>query len=100
MVDLCPKELAVMLAIAKSPHGASLDTIASRMGYRPARSGRLAIRKKLRAIMTKHGEMENASHYGESGKYIGRLTPRDQWDNEKWFLTTAGRAAITAGNRK
>lgn len=85
-----PRQVQVLAAIARHTNGqASLDRIAAALGYRPARSGRLAVRSTLRALL-RIGRQES-NWYGESGTYVTRLPPQDQWDSELWCLTKASR---------
>jgi hypothetical protein len=88
--DLTERDLQVLRAMARSDGGISLDTIAARMGYRPARSGRVAVAGTLRSMLKRHGSQDGL--YGTDSK----LPPRDQWDCSKWALTKEGRAAIVA----
>lgn len=89
MSELNERELKIMRAIAGFGSGASIDAIASKLGYRPARSGRLAVVSSLNSMLRRHGGVTHGP-YGTDGKYIGRLPPRDQWDHSRWFLTDAG----------
>lgn len=89
-LDFSERELKLLRSIGKSLRG--LDDIAHKMGYRPARSGRLAVKKTLMAMAKRHGFTNNA--YGMDSKYVVRLPPRDQWDHERWALTTEGKLAL------
>lgn len=88
---LSERELKVMRAVAHFPHGASLDDISARCGYRPARSGRLAVRKVLRSLLLRNDSEYQRGYHGECGGFVGRMPPKDQWDCEKWFLTDAAK---------
>ncbi|MGY3581375.1 hypothetical protein ACVIGB_000556 [Bradyrhizobium sp. USDA 4341] len=95
--DLTERDLQVLKAMARSHGGISLDTIAARMGYQPARSGRVAVAGTLRSMLKRHGSQDGL--YGTDSKYIIRLPPRDQWDCSKWALTNEGRAVIAAAEQ-
>lgn len=61
-------------AIAKGLNGIrGADSIARALGYRPARSGRLAVSSSLRAM--------------QRAGLVGRIPPEDQWDHARYFLT-------------
>lgn len=89
--DLTARELKLLRCIGKSLIG--LDEISHRMGYRPARSGRLAVKKTLMSMAHRHGFTNGA--YGMDSKYVVRLPPRDQWDHEKWALTSEGKHRVS-----
>lgn len=55
----------------------SADTIAHIMGYRPARHGRLAVTRMLRALLEPGKDV---------GPYVVRLPGRDQWSPATWSL--------------
>ena len=88
--DLTARELKLLRCIGKSLLG--LDDIAHKMGYRPARSGRLAVKKTLMAMVNRHGFTTGA--YGMDSKLVVRLPPRDQWDHERWALTSEGKLVV------
>lgn len=94
MQKLTDRELQVFKAMARSPHGSRLTTIAYRMGYRPAQAGQLPVRSTLIACMKRHGDIDEPNRYGECGRYVGRIPPQHQWDAETWFLTDAARTLI------
>lgn len=72
------RALAVLL---KAEQALSTDTIASRMGYRPARSGRLAVNRVLRLQL----------HEGKDvGVYVHRLVPLAEWGITKWAMHPEG----------
>lgn len=87
------RELKVMRAIARFETSAGLEEIARVMGYRPARRGVLAVNRTLRILMKKDGE-SHVSQYGESGRYVGRLPPRDRWGVARWFLTDEAKEMV------
>lgn len=95
--DLTERDLQVMKAMVRGHGGLSLDTIAARMGYRPARSGRIAVAGTLRSMLKRHGSRDGL--YGSDSKYIIRVAPRDQWDCSRWALTNEGRAVIAAAEQ-
>lgn len=77
------RSINVLLAIQNGLNGqAGADFIASQLGYRPARSGRLAVTGTLRKL--------------ERQNIVGRLPPRDQWGHAVWFLMPKGKASLTA----
>jgi hypothetical protein len=59
---------------------ATAETIAGRLGYRPASSGRLAVTSALRPLL------DPESREGASGKYIYRTAPQDRWGSARWGL--------------
>jgi hypothetical protein len=62
----------------------STDRIASRLGYRPAREGRLSVSSSLHAMMR--------------AGFVGRIPPQDRWDHVSWFLTKAGKAEVNSAS--
>jgi DNA-binding MarR family transcriptional regulator len=80
-VELDERGIAILISVSRGLNGhARADDIAHRMGYRPARSGRLAVTGTLRKL--------------EGGGLIGRSAPRDQWSAASWFLTPKARALL------
>ena len=94
--ELRDDEIDLMRAIAKSDFSASADAIALRLGYRPARSGRLAVTARLRSLMRRHEGKQETSQFGECGRYVGRIPPKDRWGHARWFVTKEGQAMLTA----
>lgn len=74
------RQMQVAGILAKAIMSVEADTIAAHMGYKPARSGRLAVSKTLRAM--------------ECAGIVFRSPPRDRWDRASWGLTGEGRAAL------
>ncbi len=73
-LELDERGIAILISVSRGLNGnARADDIAHRMGYRPARSGRLAVTGTLRKL-----EVEG---------FISRSAPRDQWSAASWFLT-------------
>lgn len=90
-MKLSPRDIQVMKIIADSPNAqAHADEIARRMGYKPARRGRLAVSATLSRLL---GEPTHGM-YGADGLYVGRIPPQDQWGCAIWFLMPAGRSAV------
>lgn len=80
------RQRAILGAMARSSNGQSgADAIAARLGYRPARSGRLAVSSTLRRMV----DPETGC-----GLFVVRLPPADRWDHATWCITDAGRAAL------
>lgn len=80
-MDLSERQIAIMRAISGGLNGiTSADRISAKLGYRPARSGRLAVSASLRALM--------------KAGVVGRIPPEDQWDHADYFLTPSGREAL------
>jgi len=67
------------LARLLNESGSATD-IAQVMGYRPPRSGRLAVTSALRALL------DPATHLGASGFYVGRTVGDGQWATACWHL--------------
>ncbi len=68
------RDVRILLAIAAGLNGQlRADDVAHRVGYRPARTGRLAVSGTLRKL--------------ERKGLVGRIAPRDQWSTATWFLT-------------
>lgn len=63
---------AIEEILRATPMPRSTDEIAWRMGYRPARKGRLAVTSSLRA-MERRGD-------------VFRLPPRDRWSIPYWGM--------------
>lgn len=80
------RQRRILAAIARGLNGHSgADEIAGRIGYRPARSGRLAVSAMLRRMV----DPETGC-----GPFVVRLPPADRWGHATWCITDAGRAAI------
>lgn len=79
--ELDERGVAILIAVGRGLNGqASADDVASRMKYRPARSGRLAVTGTLRKL--------------ERDGYAGRIAPRDQWSSATWFLMPKGKELL------
>lgn len=78
---LSDREKRILFAIAKGLNGQnSAQGVAYHLGYRPARSGTLAVTKTLRSL--------------EARGVVGRIPPRDQWSCAYWFLTSIGKKLV------
>lgn len=72
------RDHAVLAAIRRGRNGqASTDTIAARLGYKPACDGRLAVSSTLRSL--------------ERRGLVWRIPPRDRWGHAVW----SAQAAVT-----
>lgn len=70
-----------LAVLAKADRALSTDTIASRMGYRPAIKGRLAVNRVLTLQL----------HEGKDvGVYAHRLVPMAEWGITKWAMHPEG----------
>jgi hypothetical protein len=67
--------------MAPFQYAKSADDIAAKAGYRPARSGRLAVTSALRPLLRE-----------DNSGLVFRVPPRDRWDHARWGLTSAGKA--------
>lgn len=67
------RQMSIARAIAAAPNGVTnAESIAHRIGFRPARSGILSVTSSLRAM--------------ERAGLVGRIPPQDQWCVAKWCL--------------
>lgn len=81
-IELNERQVAILRNIAAGLNGImSADRIAYRLGYKPARSGRLAVSSTLKVLMKK--------------ELVGRIPPEDQWSHADYFLKPGGKAALT-----
>jgi hypothetical protein len=75
------RQRAIMATIKRARNGIlGADRIAGVLGYKPARSGRLAVSSSLRAL--------------QRAGLVGRIPPEDQWDHADYFLTDDGKAEL------
>jgi hypothetical protein len=80
-IELDERSIGILIAVSRGLNGqASADHVASRMKYRPARSGRLAVTGTLRKL--------------ERDGFVGRIPPRDQWSTATWFLMPKGKEIL------
>lgn len=70
---LTERETRIVAIIKRSKIGVlGADRIALHLGYRPPRSGRLAVSSTIRSLMRKG--------------VVGRIPPEDQWDHATYFI--------------
>jgi Fe2+ or Zn2+ uptake regulation protein len=82
-MEITERQKSIAQAISKGLNGiTSADRIAARLGYRPARTGRLAVTKTLRSM--------------EAAGLVHRLPPKDQWDHADWALSDEGKKLTTS----
>lgn len=73
--------IGILRAISESRNGIkSADGVAAFLGYRPARTGRLAVSSSLRSL--------------QRAGLVGRIPPQDRWDHADYFLTDDGEAEL------
>lgn len=78
---LTPRQIQVMVAVSRCLNGiGNTSEVAARMGYRPARSGQLAVTATLRKL--------------EKEGLVNRLPPSDRWAQASWSLRAEGREAL------
>lgn len=79
-----PRHRAIASTLAALPNGqGTAQDVAHKLGYRPARTGIVAVSATLRAM--------------ERGALAGRIPPETQWDSARWFLTQAGKRELVHG---
>jgi len=81
--DVTDRQRLVLAALAADSPAYTVD-LAHALGYRPARSGRLAVTATLRSMLVPGTDR---------GLLVGRIPPRDQWSSAMWSITDLGRAA-------
>jgi hypothetical protein len=101
-VKLTEAQIKLLKAVAKGLNGqSSAWNIASRLGYRPSKNGIPAVTQMCRALNRKYPSDNKHDYggdlkYGNIGRLLVRIPPKDQWDCAIWCITKEGRALLAS----